>query len=154
MITQKEIKDCVIYDEYTGLFTNKEYKLIANKTDKYGYNPIYINGKKYQSHRIAWQYVYGDIPVMIDHINTVKNDNRIDNLRLAPDSQNKQNRKTHMATNKHKLLGVVYEKGRNKFRASITVYGKNIFLGRHETPEMAHKVYLKAKRELHEACMI
>ena len=52
-----------------------------------------IKGKLYKAHRLPWFYVYGTRPERHhDHINIDKLDNRVSNLRLAIDSQNKMNK--------------------------------------------------------------
>lgn len=43
--------------------------------------------------------------------------------------------------------GVTLNKGRNKFKAQISIDGTSINLGRYDTPKQAHDVYLKAKKE-------
>ncbi|MCJ2709130.1 HNH endonuclease, partial [Escherichia coli] len=54
-----------------------------------GYLMIMINGKAYPAHRLAWLIVYGTMPDgFIDHINRVRTDNRISNLRLVTHSEN------------------------------------------------------------------
>jgi hypothetical protein len=51
-----------------------------------------INHKSYQvlAHRLVWQYFYGDIPeeLEINHLNGVKDDNRLDNLEIVTTSEN------------------------------------------------------------------
>jgi len=88
------------YDPYTGLFTwlvdaysNKVKGKIAGSI-KEGYINISIDRKLYRAHRLAWLYVNGVFPSEIDHINRVKSDNRICNLREVSRSENCQNRST------------------------------------------------------------
>lgn len=118
-----------------------------------GYVYLTINGKKFIAHRVAWLLTYGEVPSgEIDHINGVKTDNRIENLRIASTKQNQENRKIAQATNSTGLLGV--SKFRKIWRARITVDGKEIHLGLFKTPEEAHNAYLEAKRKLHTFCTI
>ena len=50
---------------------------------------MYVN---VMAHRAAWAIYYGEAPVgFIDHINRVRTDNRISNLRLASRGQNAWN---------------------------------------------------------------
>ena len=51
-----------------------------------------FNGKQQYEHRYVWEQHNGKIPpkMQIHHINGVKTDNRIENLALVTDAQNKQ----------------------------------------------------------------
>lgn len=74
-----------------------------------GYLMIMINGKAYPAHRLAWLIVYGTMPDgFIDHINRVRTDNRISNLRLVTHSENMQNRKIQK-NNKSGYRGVSWD---------------------------------------------
>ena len=65
-----------------------QYK--AGATDSIGYRIVSIFSKPYKEHRLVWIYHNGDIPekMQIDHINRIRDDNRISNLRLATPSIN------------------------------------------------------------------
>jgi hypothetical protein len=67
-------------------------KKAAGTVVKAGYIGIMIDGKRYYAHRIAWALHHGEHPVdQLDHINGIKIDNRIVNLREATNSQNGKN---------------------------------------------------------------
>ena len=98
---QNIIKELLHYEPNTGIFTWLKHRggktkkgSIAGSLHKCGYMVIRINVKHYYAHRVAWIYVHGSIPehVLIDHINGKRNDNRIENLRLATYQQNNENR--------------------------------------------------------------
>ena len=99
--------------------------------------------------------MYGTWPEnQIDHINGVRHDNRIDNLRDVLQSTNAQNQRKPSATNKCGFLGVNFHKCSNRWIAQIHVQGKKKHLGLFDTPKEAHEAYVTAKRELHEGCTI
>ena len=52
---------------------------------------VRLDGIAYPAHKIIWELHNGDTDSQIDHINRVKDDNRIENLRLATRSQNEAN---------------------------------------------------------------
>ena len=158
----------VSYDPETGLFAriknHPKRKYLAGSITGVprpdGYIQIMIEGKIYLAHRLAWLYVHGVMPKhYIDHVNGIKNDNRILNLRDVNQTVNLQNqRKTKRNRLSSKFLGVSYSnKGISKvnpFRARIVVDKKEIFLGSYPTEQEAHNAYLVAKRKYHEGCAI
>lgn len=118
--------------------------------DKYGYVVINIGGKQHKAHRVIWEMHHGEIPegLHIDHINGVKNDNRLSNLRLATRSQNLCNR-AKTKVNISGFKGVSWSNGFGKWRASIVRHNKHLFLGHFNTPEEAHSVYCEAANKFH-----
>ena len=125
----------------------------TKRTD--GYIQLMIDGVWYRAHRIIWS-MHNDCshPLNIDHINGIKHDNRIENLRVVDEFGNSQNIRSARKDNKIGFLGVYFDKQRNKFRAEIVVKGKKIQLGRFEDPKEAHEAYLEAKRKYHLTCTI
>ena len=93
-----------------------------------GYSRLRLKGTLYLTHRIVWEMHNGPIPLgyEIDHINHVRNDNRIENLRLVDSTANSRNQKLHI-TNTSGVTGVV--RFRKKWRAQITVNNVRLFLG-------------------------
>jgi len=162
MIDYNLIKEYFIYDLKTGIFKWKikpHHKInigdVAGCKIKDGYISIQINNKKYKAHRLAWLYVYGEMPKLcIDHINGIRHDNRIENLRDVSRKINSQNIKKIPRNNTSGLLGAYWHKNRNKWVSQIAINGKDKHLGLFETPQLAHEAYLKAKREFHEGCTI
>lgn len=86
----------VKYKEFTvkddGIIKNKFGKEVGFKTLN-GYVHVHSNGKELYGHRIVWEAFNGEIPegMEIDHINTDRSDNRLENLRLVSSSENKRN---------------------------------------------------------------
>ena len=110
---------------------------------------IYGMRKTVQNHRIAWFLYYGKWPDnMIDHINGIRTDNRIVNLREATNSQNQFNRGADKdSTSKYK--GVSLNKRNNKWKSGITVNTKIIHLGYFHNEHLAALAYNKAAIKLH-----
>ena len=108
-----------------------------------------LKGKSYYEHRLIWLYHYGKSPEQhIDHINGVKDDNRIENLREATSQQNNFNRKPNSnSTSNYK--GVCWHKQRKKWLAQHRYKGKLYYLGLYETEEEAAEAYRKATEHLH-----
>ena len=114
-----------------------------------------FNGKRYSlaAHRILWALHYGAWPAgCIDHINGLRTDNRIENLRDVPVRINTQNQRAAMSSSKTGVLGV--SKVGARYLARIRHQGRLHHLGSFSTSEEAHESYLRAKRQLHEGCTI
>lgn len=163
MLTQSELKRQLHYDHETGIFTRlvtnsslvKVGDIAGSLTDK-GYFRIMVDSKSYRAHRLAWLYITGGFPIeQIDHINGVKTDNRLINLRDVTNRQNIQNQRKATLQNKSSgLLGVSWHKASNKWRSAITNNGKTVFLGYFINKNEAHEAYLIKKREVHSTCTI
>lgn len=143
MLTQSELKQILHYCPETGIFIRLNGgKKIGEKLHN-GYNRIIVLKKEYKAHRLAWLYVYGEFPKLhIDHINRIRNDNRIVNLREADYFLNRLNRGVEKisAINKSGTTGVSFNKKHNKWRAYIYKDYANIYLGSFETKEEAVQV--------------
>ncbi|HET9189818.1 MAG TPA: HNH endonuclease signature motif containing protein [Rudaea sp.] len=102
-----------------------------------GYRALRLNTHRYAEHRIVWLLCKGRAPDgQIDHINHVRHDNRIENLRECNQSQNCANR-----TSRGDLRGVTLHKKTRKYQAQIQVSGRNIYLGLFTTPREAAAAY-------------
>ena len=63
-----------------------------------GYFQGKVDGQKLLAHRVCWALHYGHWPDgQIDHINHIKTDNRIGNIRSVSPSENMMNRPDHVA---------------------------------------------------------
>lgn len=153
---QSLLKEVLHYVPDTGVFTwrvsrgNVKAGSVAKSRNPNGYVEIKIDRRTYKAHRLAWFYMYGNIPnnLQIDHKNGVRNDNRLGNLRLATQVQQSQNVTTRN-DNTSGYIGVNWHKHTHKWVARIQVEGKRIAIGYYDTPEEASEAYKKAKQEHH-----
>jgi hypothetical protein len=146
------LREVLDYDADTGVFTwrvrlspngNPGTRAGTIKVD--GYRRIGIDGVQHAEHRLAWLYHYGtEPPPILDHLNTLKDDNRIANLRPATMSQNAMNRNA-----RSRFKGVKFQYGR--YHASIRPggAGKRLYLGSFATAEEAYAAYSTKAAELH-----
>lgn len=156
ILTQEELKRTLKYNTATGEFIRVKNGKIAGSKHKSGYIRIKITAKKsYLAHRLAWLYVYGEMPTkLVDHINGDGYDNRIENLRQATNAENLQNMRNATSRSQSKFLGVSPIKSNGKYEANLRLNYEKFYLGSFDTPEEAHKAYIKAKRQKHNFCTL
>ncbi len=154
MITQTRLMELFTYNPDTGNFIRNTsigpYKSgsIAGSLKRDGYVRIVADKINYAAHRLAWLYMYGYIPEKdIDHINRIRNDNRITNLRPVTRSENSRNQNMR-PTNTSGFAGVTFQKSCNKWQAQIQYLGEKVYLGVYNTAEEAHEAYLEAAEVL------
>lgn len=132
-----------VYNPETGqVFGVTGKELISTHTK--GYRLINLTqGKTYVllAHQFAWYWVYGEVLERIDHINEIKSDNRIINLRPLTNQEN--------LFNSSKAKGYFWNRQRKKFTSQIMVFGKKIVLGHYDNEEDARKSYLNAREYFH-----
>ena len=146
MPTQEFLKKHLTYDSASGVFTRPDGSKAGGIHGASGYERISIYNRRYYSHRLAWIYHYGEVPKNIDHINGVKHDNRIANLRSVGQSENQHNRfKQKNSTSGYR--GVSYHADNKKWIAQIMVNRQNKYLGSFKTAEEAFACRLKYEQE-------
>ena len=133
------------YNPETGEICNRYNKLLKAKNNN-GYIRIFLsnNNKSFGllGHHFSWYSIYGNCDIeQIDHINGIRNDNRIINLRNVTNQQNQWNRT--------KAKGYSWNKSLNKWQAQIRLNGKVIYLGYFTTEEEARDAYFAAKEKMH-----
>ena len=156
-VTQSDLKELFSYNESTGDFTrlksgggrNNKIGAIAGCLQNKGYVHISIKGKLYLAHRLAWLYTQGQWPEdQIDHVNGIRNDNRVSNLREATQSQNQAN--TGSQTNsKSGVKGVSWHKAKGKWQAQISINSKLKYLGYFTDINEAAQAYHIAAEHYH-----
>lgn len=154
LFTQKDLWEILYYNANTGVFMwckeRRGIKIgVPLGTDNgFGYLRITVLGKSYYAHRLAWFYINGTWPDQIDHINGVKSDNRIANLRDVNVQQNAQNKVNAQKNSDSQVMGVSWHKKSKKWQAHICVYKERKYLGLFEDVKTAHEAYLKEKEKI------
>ena len=146
----EDLRERLNYDHKTGQLTWK--KPLSNKSrikegqpvgkvnPHTGYRQFWFMGRTVYAHRVAFYMHTGIDPLdlHVDHINHDTDDNRIENLRLASNSEN--------LANQLGCAGVRQRKGR--WIAAVTQLGKEIYLGTYDSYEDAHAAYIAVKQQL------
>ena len=141
------------YNPSTGLLTRKVRTSNSTKKgdivgcpDRKGYLQVGVGNDVFFVHRVVWLVVHGVWPTnQVDHINRVKNDNRMENLRSVTNSQNSCNR-GKPSNNTSGFVGV-YKHG-NKWKACITRKRVCCYLGLFLDKQQAVLARAKAERRV------
>lgn len=136
VISFKETEAVLICDATDWEIYKDQNWFISN-----GYFATYCSKKIYYMHRLI---MGTNTPLLVDHVNGNKFDNRRINLRFATKQQNGMNRK--IAKNSTTGITGVYERSAGKFDAIIKINGKQIFLGRFQDINTA--AYARAEAEI------
>lgn len=134
-----------------GQVRNAETKhVIATKLNPtgYAYTRVQIKGRKQKVipiHQMVCQAFIGPCPkgMVINHINSVKSDNRLENLEYVHQRENV----THASKRKH-LTGAYYNKFHKRWQSMLHHNNKKIHLGAFHTEIEAHEAYMRKLKEL------
>lgn len=97
-----------------------------------GYRTVTVLGQTYLNHRLIFLWHHGYLPEMdIDHINRVRTDDRIENLREVSRQCNSRN-SCIKRNSTSSVNGICWDKNRNKWFAHIKLDYKQRQLGRYE----------------------
>lgn len=143
----EEVARLFTYDRETGVLywrnknrTTTWHKYVAGTYGgaKDGYRRVRVDGKICQEHRVIMMLCFGHIPenAEIDHINHVRDDNRLVNLRFATQGENLKNQSVSSKSTTG-VTGVYFSKSRNKFIAQIKMDRQVHYLGCYNTLEEA-----------------
>ena len=136
MATQQLLQSLFNYDITNGGLYWKNTGKRFGYTQDNKYRKGMVRGVGDREHRLVWIFHNGTIPegMQIDHIDAdgPKDDNRIENLRLATHSQNMQNAKSNI-----KKYKGVFPHGKNVFYTMC----KNQYIGSFPTAEAAALAY-------------
>lgn len=89
-------------------------KRALNYVDPHGYCVGRLFDKQLKAHRAIWALAHGEWPEQIDHINSVRTDNRLINLRSVSVAQNNRNMRRRR-DNTSGIAGVCWDRGRGKW---------------------------------------
>lgn len=132
------------------IITSKERILKAGvNSDGYYSVVLYSDGKSksFKVHRlVAMSFIKCDNDILVvDHINNIKTDNRVENLQFITQRLNSSKDKK---TKSSKYTGVSWNKEKNKWKSCIRINGKITFLGYFKDELEASNSYQNKLKEL------
>lgn len=126
-LTVEMVSNIISYNKDSGEFTWMERRggkslagTKAGSVKSTGYVLISLYGHRYRAHHLAWFIINGSFPSMLDHVNGIRSDNRICNLREANHSQNMMNKRFNK---KHSTSarGVYVDSRTGKYRVEVSI---------------------------------
>lgn len=160
--TQEELKQLVTYDPVTGNFISKVNRgkkvkvgdILGSICPTHGYVYITIDNLKYKAHRLAYLYMTGVMPELVDHKDTIRNNNSWGNLREASPMQNSHNSKAY-STSTTGIKGLSYNNNRAYYSAQVmknkVLYQEYFHLSNYDTKEQALEAAINWLRTTREA---
>ncbi len=149
--TMKVFRDGRIHTLFQRKNGRERWRVRAVVLDKDGYPRVFIGSRKnhnyYFVHNVITLCYLGEKPhgYQTDHINSIRTDNRLENLQYITQQQNTQKRKTMNGRN---VKGYSLTKC-GTYTAQITIDYKKFNLGSYHTEEEARQAYIDAKLKYH-----
>ena len=153
MTTKERVEDLLKYREgklyWRKLSCPKSRVVVGSEAgwvDSCGYIKIAIDGKTYQAHHLVYLMFKGYIPKTVDHIDTNRENNKIENLRECTRQENCMNRSIH-PNNTSGTTGVFWNKNDEVWHVKIGLNYKRLYLGSFKDKNEAISVALNAYNE-------
>ena len=143
MPTKEDLEELFTYTEAGALIRKKDHYCtkagqVAGFKSKSGYWFVKVRQKRCPLHRLVWVMHHGPISegYVIDHINRIRDDNRIENLRIATYKTNARNMSLY-SNSVSGWKGVTYRAKERMWNARIRFNGREVLLGRYSRKDYA-----------------
>jgi hypothetical protein len=132
----------------TRIYSNNQHSKVG-WINSSGYHQVEVFGKNFMLHRIIYEIHNETIPLgmQIDHIDGNPLNNKIENLRLCNQVQNRQNSK--LSKNNTTGYRGIIKTPSGKYQARLTIDGKKLYLGLFNTPKEAFNCVEQKRKELY-----
>lgn len=123
--------------EYVGIYiTNKQRNILIHRLIAITFLNLPVDNDLYATTKLT-----------VNHINEIKNDNRVENLEVVTVRENT----LHSSKSELGIKGVYIDKRKiiNPFRTQIQINNIDIYLGYYSTAEIAIKIYQLALQNIH-----
>lgn len=136
---------------YWKINTNPSKKLIGKEAgcrSSGAYGVVNLDGQAYSVHKVIFCMHNGFMPIVVDHINGIKDDHRLENLRAATHQSNNWN-KVVQSNNKLGLKNISWHKQNQKYWVQLAKHGKKVVSVFVEDLELAELVAIEARNKYH-----
>jgi hypothetical protein len=134
-----------------GIITEPRFLKKCINSYGYLYVPLFKDRKTktFKVHQLVAIVFLGHNPngykIIIDHINNIKTDNRVENLQLTTARHNTSKDKKNKTS---KYVGVSFDKKNKKWLTNININNRSINLGRYKCEIAAASAYQKALKQI------
>ena len=155
-ILQKRFNEAFEYRDgklYWKINTNKSKKLIGKEAGcktTCAYGSVNLDSKAYSIHKVIYCMHKGIMPTIVDHINLIRDDHRIENLRAADHHTNNYN-KGVQKNNKLGMKNISWNKQNKKWWVQVIANGKKVVSLMFDDLELAQLVAYEARDKFHGA---
>ena len=153
-ITQERLKELFDYHPSGNLIRKVRMAVrspagsMPTTVEAGGYLVTHIEGKNFKVHRLIFLWHHGYLPEQVDHINGIRSDSRVENLRAATFGQNQQN-KCFQKNNTSGFKGVYWREREQKWYVSIGSDKRKHYLGRYGSLIDAVAASISGRVKLH-----
>lgn len=155
-LTQERVKELFDYDPEVGVLIRKidvgkkvkAGQVAGSISTSDGYRYIRVEWKLYPAHRLIWLWMTGVYVCdgkEIDHIDGVRDNNKLSNIRVVTKAENARNTKRY-SSNTSGFSGVCFDKRRKVWYSRIKVNHRDVYLG--SSPDINVSIKLRKDAEV------
>jgi hypothetical protein len=148
MVTQERLKELFDYEDGGFIRRSTGLRVKCSLSGNKRYFRVFFDGKPRALHRMIYIWHHGQSEGNIDHIDGNRENNKIENLRVASQQENCLNRKHH-STSKSPYKNVFWHQAVGKWTVAMSINGMRERFGYYDDIELADLVAMEARDKFH-----